>query len=112
MAKPFNTLRKKMTAESKAIAFDKAQQMMQDMMLAELRRARQLSQEEIAEVLHVKQASVSKLERRTDMYISTLRGFIQAMGGELEIAAKFPEGVVRIHQFEDLDEPKETAMNS
>lgn len=112
MAKPFNTLREKMTAESRATAFDKAQQMMQDMMLAELRRARKLSQEQIANVLHVKQASVSKLERRTDMYISTLRDFIKAMGGELEIAAKFPDGVVRIHQFEDLDEQNEVSLES
>lgn len=112
MAKPFNTLREKMTAESRVTAFDKAQQMMQDMMLAELRRARKLSQEQIADELHVKQASVSKLERRTDMYISTLRNFIKAMGGELEITAKFPDGVVRIHQFEDLDEQKEVPLES
>ena len=45
------------------------------------------------------EASVSKLERRADMYISTLRGFVEAMGGELEIVARFPDGDVRIDQF-------------
>lgn len=72
--------------------------------LTELRHARQLSQEQLAGVLHVKQASISKLERRTDMYISTLRNFIRAMGGELEIIARFPDGSVKINQFEELEE--------
>jgi hypothetical protein len=52
----------------------------------------------------MKQASISKLERRADMYISSLRRFVEAMGGQLEITAKFPEGDVRINQFEDLGE--------
>ena len=72
------------------------------MPLQELRQARQLSQEQRATILQVKQASISKLERRTDMYISTLRQFIEAMGGELEIVAKFPDGVVRITQFQEI----------
>ena len=49
------------------------------------------------------QASVSKLERRTDMYISTLRGVIEAMGGQLEITAIFRDGAIRITLFEELD---------
>ena len=44
----------------------------------------------------IKQASVSKMERRTDMYIGTLAKFIEAMGGQLEIRAVFPDGSVRI----------------
>jgi len=72
------------------------------MRLAELRQARQLSQQQIAESLRIKQASISKLERRTDMYISTLRNFIRAVGGELEIVAQFPEGNITITQFEEL----------
>ena len=51
--------------------------------------------------LHVNQAAISKLERRTDMYVSTLRKYIEAMGGELEIRAVFGDGVVRINQFEE-----------
>jgi len=77
----------------------------EEMTLQELRKAREKSQVVIAKKLHVKQAEVSKIERRTDMYVSTLRNYVQAMGGTLEIIAKFPKtGVVRISQFEVLDE--------
>lgn len=101
MAKPFRSLRDKMAPEARAAAARKTQAMLRDMPLQELRQARQLSQEQLAAILQVKQASISKLERRTDMYISTLRHFIEAMGGELEIMAKFPDGVIRITQFQD-----------
>jgi len=70
--------------------------------LQELRHARNLSQEQLAQTLSVKQAAVSKLEKRTDMYISTLRNFIKAMGGDLEIIATFPDGSVQISQFENI----------
>lgn len=104
MAKSFRTLRNKMSDEAQAKSEAKARAMMKAMPLAELRRARKLSQEQIALILHVKQASVSKLERRTDMYISTLRGFVEAMGGDLDITARFPEGDVKIDQFEAIEE--------
>src|SRR5262245_38461626 len=71
--------------------------------LRQLREARERSQAEMAEKLHINQAAVSKLERRTDMYISTLRGYIEAMGGTLEVVARFPDRAVRIAQFEALD---------
>ena len=71
--------------------------------LRQLREAQERSQEEVAKKLHINQAGVSKLERRTDMYLSTLRGFIEAMGGKLEIVARFPGQAVRITQFENLD---------
>ncbi len=54
------------------------------------------------ENLGVNQAAVSKLERRADMYVSTLQRFVKAMGGELKITARFPEGTVEINQFEDV----------
>jgi Helix-turn-helix domain len=68
-----------------------------------LREARERSQVEMAAKLHINQAAVSKLERRTDMYLSTLRGFSEAMEGKLEIVARFPNQAVRITQFEMLD---------
>ena len=71
--------------------------------LRQLREARERSQEEVAKKLHIKQAAVSKLERRTDMYLSTLRSYIEAMGGKLEIVAHFQDRAVRINQFETLD---------
>jgi len=49
--------------------------------------------------LNVSQANVSKIEQRTDMYISTLRSHIRAMGGDLEIRAKFADGEVLIDLF-------------
>jgi hypothetical protein len=72
--------------------------------LRQLRDARKQSQAEIAKRLGVKQAAVSKLERRTDMYISTLRDLIRAMGGELQIVATFPDQPpVQIHHFRPMD---------
>jgi hypothetical protein len=71
--------------------------------LRQLRAARERTQVEMGKKLHIKQAAVSKLERRTDMYVSTLRSYIEAMGGKLEIIARFPNKAVRIMQFEMLD---------
>ncbi|MBI2355490.1 MAG: XRE family transcriptional regulator [Deltaproteobacteria bacterium] len=104
MARPFNELRAKMSPERRERNHQRAMELLSQLPLTELRHARQLSQEQLAGVLHVKQASISKLERRTDMYISTLRNFIRAMGGELEIIARFPDGSVKINQFEELEE--------
>lgn len=102
MAKKFEELRKKMRPEARARADEFAREMLAEMPLQELRQAILLSQEELAQILRVQQATVSKMERRTDMYISTLRRFIEAMGGELEITARFPDGSVKITQFETL----------
>ena len=99
MAKPFKLLKDKMSPESRERAAAATKKLLAEMPLNELRAARRLTQEQLATKLHVKQASVSKLERRTDMYISTLRGYVEAMGGELEIVARFPDGNVRIDQF-------------
>lgn len=79
-----------------------AERLGREMDLAQLRTARQLSQSALGEILHVEQPAVAKLEKRTDMYVSTLRRFVEAMGGELEIVAHFPDGSVRIRNFADL----------
>lgn len=102
MAKKFAELRAGMSPESRARSDVKAQTMLAEMPLHELRRARGLSQKMLAETLHVQQPSVAKLERRTDMYLSTLRSHIEAMGGELEVIARFPDGAVRINNFSEL----------
>src|SRR5262245_47002726 len=73
-----------------------------EMDLAQLREARALSQAALGEILHVEQPAVAKLEKRADMYVSTLRRFINAMGGELEIIARFPDREVRIRDFRSL----------
>lgn len=104
MAKKFRDLvDATMTPEAQTRAGARTAAMLAEMPLNELRRARQLSQETLARELGATQPEVSKLERRTDMYVSTLRRYIEAMGGELEITARFPDGAVRITQFRDLD---------
>ena len=102
MAKKFSELRKKMSSESQERAKAKTKVMLSKMALNELREARRLTQEQLAERLHVKQPAIAKIERRADMYLSTLRGVIRAMGGEMEILAVFPEGKVTIRQLRDL----------
>jgi transcriptional regulator with XRE-family HTH domain len=99
MAKNFKELQAKMPPGSRARSDAKAKQLTRDMALDELRAARHLTQEHLAKVLGIKQAAVSKMERRADVYVSTLADFIFAMGGTLEIRAVFPEGSVRINQF-------------
>jgi DNA-binding XRE family transcriptional regulator len=89
--------------EQLAIKKRSAELIAEEATLRQLREARERSQVEMAAKLHINQAAVSKLERRTDMYLSTLRGFIEAMGGKLEIVARFPNQAVRITQFEMLD---------
>jgi DNA-binding transcriptional regulator YiaG len=102
MAKNFKELQAKMSPERRARNAAAAKKMLEEMPLDELREARELTQEQLARVLRVNQAAVSKMERRTDMYLSTLQGIIKAMGGQLEIRAIFPDGVVLINQFQDL----------
>jgi DNA-binding XRE family transcriptional regulator len=103
MAKKFRDLLESMPSARRQRIRAKTEELLAELPLQELRHARQMSQEELARELGVNQATVSKLERRTDMYISTLRRFVEALGGELEITARFREGSVRIAQFEDLD---------
>ncbi len=104
MAKKFSNLRQSMSTEAQAKSQAKAKAMLKEMPLHELRRARGLSQETLADILHVQQPAVAKLEKRTDMYLSTLRNHIRAMGGELEIIARFPDGEVRIENFSEPEE--------
>jgi transcriptional regulator with XRE-family HTH domain len=112
MAKPFKNLKQKMSPEALTRAEKRAQRMLDEMPLSELRAARLLTQESIAKSLGINQAAVSKMERRADMYISTLRDFIVAMGGELEITARFPDGAVKIQQFEDAEQNDATPARS
>jgi len=98
----FSELVAKMPPERRARVDLVTKEMKDEMDLAQLRTARQLSQAALGELLHVEQPAVAKIEKRTDMYVSTLRRFIEAMGGELEIIARFPDHHVRIKNFSDL----------
>lgn len=103
MAKKFRELvASTMSAESRTRAEASAQAGLAELRLDELRRARDLSQQDLAEQLATDQGNVSRLERQTDMYISTLRRYVEALGGTLEIVARFSDGEVKIKQFHDL----------
>lgn len=112
MTKKFSDLRAKMPAERQARARVRTAAMLAEMPLQELRQARKQSQVSIAKTLGAKQASVSKMERRTDMYVSTLRSYIEAMGGRLEITALFADASVLINQFKDIEVTGETEIRS
>jgi transcriptional regulator with XRE-family HTH domain len=99
MARNFRELEAKMSPESRTRSDAKAKKMLAEMALDELREAREMTQVHLAKILRVNQAAVSKMERRADMYVSTLQDFVRAMGGELKITARFPEGTVEINQF-------------
>jgi DNA-binding XRE family transcriptional regulator len=100
-ARNFKELEAKMSPESRARVERRVNETLANLGLDELRAARALTQEHLAQIFKVSQGSISRLERRTDMYVSTLGKFIEAMGGKLEIRAVFPTGSVRITQFED-----------
>src|ERR1039457_6738005 len=102
MARNFKEIREKMEPGGRARVEKRVQEALKAMPLDELREARDLTQTQLAQVFHVSQGAVSKVERRTDMYISTLRSYVRAIGGDLQIRAVFPEGDVLIDQFEDL----------
>jgi DNA-binding XRE family transcriptional regulator len=102
MALKFRELEADMPAEAIMASEKIHARLKETMALEELRDALRMTQQELAQTLNVDQSAVSKLEHRTDMYVSTLRRCIAAMGGQLEIRAVFPQGTVRINQFEQL----------
>jgi transcriptional regulator with XRE-family HTH domain len=99
MARKFSDIRGAIEPERLEKNAEQAAALLAVMDLAELRGARALTQAELAERLSIAQSNVSRLERRRDMLISTLREVVQALGGELQISATFPDGVVEIGQF-------------
>lgn len=104
MANKYSKLREKMSPEARARGEARTQELLAEMPLNELRQARGLSQEMLAQVLKVQQPAIAKMEKRTDMYLSTLRNHIEAMGGQLEVIARFPDGSVKISNFADPDD--------
>lgn len=91
-----------LTPEQQREAHAQATTLRLAMPLQGLRQARDLTQTTLAELLETSQPEVSRMEHTTDMYVSTLRRYVQAMGGALEIVAHFPDGDVEITQFAEL----------
>jgi len=113
MARKFRELRAKMSPEAKAKSEVMAQEIFEQLPLQELRRAREYSQQTLADAMGVPQSAISKIERRTDAYVSTLRKYLRAMGGELEIVAAFPDGTrVEIDQFQGIGEPAQSLVEA
>jgi DNA-binding XRE family transcriptional regulator len=105
MAHNWRDIRRKLSPEQEEKTRQYVKSVVEAVSLNQLREARRLTQANLASVLGINQGSVSKMEKRTDMYVSTLRSFIQAMGGQLQIKAVFPEGEVQIEQFENVAVP-------
>ena len=102
MSKPFKTLLNKMSPERRERIKIKTEVLKNEMALGELRQALDLTQEELAKSLNMKQAAISKFEHQSDIYLSTLRRILFAMGADLKIIARFPDGDVLVNQFEDI----------
>jgi len=101
MTKPFKTLRAKMSPEAQSRMAERTAALLAEMDLQQLRqKAAAISQTEVADVLGVRQPAVSKLENSDDMLVSSLRDYIQALGGRLEIRAYMKEQEVRLTQFD------------
>lgn len=111
MAKKYSELRAKMSVKSRAASRRKTEKMLREMPLHELRTAQGLTQAQLAETLNMNQGSLSKFERQADMYVSTLRRFIEAVGGQLIIVAKMPHGNIPIEQFSRDDGELDAALH-
>jgi DNA-binding XRE family transcriptional regulator len=109
MARKYSELQAKMSPEARARAEEGSKQLIAEMALAELRRAMGFSQEDVAGLMNVKQPSIAKLEQRTDMYVSSLRDHIHALGGELILIARFPDRDVKISSVSGPSTSKDAA---
>ena len=94
--KSWAKIRGEMPPEAQVRLDARLKETLASMPLDKMRKARSLTQAAVAERLHVDQGSVSRLEGRTDMYLSTLREYVEALGGTLELRADFPDGSVNI----------------
>ncbi len=97
--RPFSQLTRDFTPERRARVAAKAAALREAMTLEELRKARSLSQEDVAATLSVNQPAVAKREKRGDMHVSSLRRYVEALGGTLEITAHFAETTVVINNI-------------
>lgn len=111
MTKQFNNLLKNIPDERKHRIEAKKREILHELDLQDLRQAFELTQNQLAETLKVNQAAISKMENQSDMFISTLRRFLGAMGGKLKIVAEFPDHEIVINQFEEISTQTEVATH-
>lgn len=96
MARKYEALRGKLTPRQRAASASLTKRLSDELPLNQLRHALLLTQEQLAESLGVSQGAISKMENQSDMLISTLQRIIEAMGGELELKVRFPQGEVTL----------------
>ena len=108
-AKTLTSLKAKLDPAIVEEAALETEAMIQQMALTELREARKLTQVSLAKILGVGQGAVSKIEKRTDMYLSSLESYVAAMGGQFRMIASFPDGEVEIKLLADLDLTEQSA---
>jgi DNA-binding XRE family transcriptional regulator len=101
MVTKFSELKSKMSAKQRAEIKAGKERLLAEIPLEQLRAARNLTQTNLAHTLGVNQSAISKIEKRSDMYLSTLRSYVEAMGGVLDIQAIFPEGAVHIDMLSE-----------
>jgi len=102
MARKFAELRQKMSPERRRRNDAETAKMLLDLNLQQLRQSIVgMNQDDLAAILRVTQGYISRLERQDDMLLSKLYAFVEALGGQVEIRARFPNQQVRITQFED-----------
>lgn len=109
MARNVNDIIKRLSAaQRKKVEARAVQLIAEEMTLREVRKARKLTQQKIARSLRIGQEGVSKIEKRSDLLISTLRSYVEAMGGQLSLVAEFPDRkpVVLSGIAEEAPEPK------
>lgn len=99
MARNFSELRKGISRDRRSRNEQRAAAILAAMELPELRDYLAVTQHDLADRLSISQSNVSRLERRADMHISTLREWVAALGGELQLLAVFPDGAVELDQF-------------
>jgi DNA-binding transcriptional regulator YiaG len=97
MSKSFSILKNKMSLTAKKAVEEKTSLLLKEVLLHEIREQLHITQEDMAAKLNTKQANVSRTERRRDMKLSTLKRYIEAMGGELDIVAKFASNEVHLN---------------
>jgi DNA-binding XRE family transcriptional regulator len=107
-SKPWQQIREehsKLNADDRAVIDQGVAERVSGLKLAELRRARHMTQETLAQTMGAAQSDISRIEHNADVYMSTLRKYVQAMGGRLELSVTFGGGQeYTIDQFQDLAE--------
>jgi DNA-binding XRE family transcriptional regulator len=104
MANKWKDVRRTLSPEREVRIQSNVEKEVSRLPLAEVRKARLMTQNRLAELLQVNQGAISKMEKRSDMYLSTLRSYVEAMGGRLDIRAVFPEGEVVLEHLSDVKE--------